>query len=89
MDRHDSCFYDSIGIRKVKTDSFLNGYEYDVNDLKAIRTDSIKVLKFRRKDDPDNLDKECISLNNEFIILNGDMLINIEGVFFRLTKYKP
>lgn len=87
VEAKDSCNYDTLDIQTVSTDNYLGQYNYYRNDLKLI-TDSVNILKFRRKNDIDNSKYSCPSLNDEFIILDKNLIININGTFFLLKKKK-
>lgn len=85
VEAKDSCQYDTLHIQYINTDSYLGQYNYFRKDLN-LTSDSVLLLKFRRKNDPDNLKYTCFSLNEEFIILDKNLIININGTFFLLEK---
>lgn len=85
VEAKDSCNYDTLDIQAISTKYYLGQYNYYRNDLKLI-TDSVNILKFRRKNDIDNSKYSCPSLNDEFIILDRNLIININGTFFLLKK---
>lgn len=85
VEAKDSCNYDTLDIQTISTDNYLGQYNYYRKDLN-LTTDSVHILKFRRKNDPDNLKYTCPSLNEGFIILDKNLIININGTFFLLKK---
>jgi hypothetical protein len=85
VDTLDSCAYDTVITQIVSTDDYLDQYNYKRKDL-GLMTDTIPILKFRKRNDPDNSQYYQLLLDKEFIVLDKELITNINGTFFLLKR---